>query len=297
LIAQLFDIAGILLDNETKKKKSKNTKNKENCERQMFKAARLEKIKTIVAEKKQVDVPSLSILLSVTEATIRSDLETLEQEGCLIRTRGGAIFKASSEKSYQDFQLFNSFKMSEEKEYIGKIAIQLINEGDSVFLGGGDTCAFIAKAMLKRKNIHAITNNVFVSNILAKHNSIDTILCGGYVSGNSMSTFGDKAIQSLDGLCINKAFFSVSGVDIVNGYTLSSIDESNLYSKVFDIAEESIIVADYNKFDSNSFVKWKSIDSAKKIISNQELSNNYKAFFFNNGIQVFTTYEIESMPL
>ena len=57
----------------------------------MFAAARLEKIRELITQTKSIEISVLVDLLSVSEATIRRDLEKLEQEGFLYRIHGGAV--------------------------------------------------------------------------------------------------------------------------------------------------------------------------------------------------------------
>ena len=62
----------------------------------MVKAIRLMKIKEILNERGVVDIPTLSALTGVSKVTIRSDLITLENEGFLYRTYGGATLQRTS---------------------------------------------------------------------------------------------------------------------------------------------------------------------------------------------------------
>lgn len=71
----------------------------------MLPIKRLEEIKRILTENKQADVPSLAQELNVTEATIRRDLEKLENEQFLTRTHGGAVLNEQETSEVSLFQL------------------------------------------------------------------------------------------------------------------------------------------------------------------------------------------------
>ena len=71
----------------------------------MLPIKRLEEIKRILTENKQADVPSLAQELNVTEATIRRDLEKLENEQFLTRTHGGAVLNEPKHSNISLFQL------------------------------------------------------------------------------------------------------------------------------------------------------------------------------------------------
>lgn len=76
------------------------------------------KIIDLLEEKGNIIVSELSSLLSVTEETIRRDLEGLEKEGLLKRTYGGAIpiNKISLELPFKARKI----EHKEEKKAIGK---------------------------------------------------------------------------------------------------------------------------------------------------------------------------------
>jgi DeoR family transcriptional regulator of aga operon len=81
----------------------------------------------------QVMVKELSKQFDVSEVTIRNDLEQLEKKNMLIRARGGAM-KIESGVGI-DFKLSEKDKQHvEEKSRIGKKALLLIKERDTIIL-------------------------------------------------------------------------------------------------------------------------------------------------------------------
>ena len=260
----------------------------------MFKAARLQKIKDIIQEQKQADVTALSSMLAVTEVTIRNDLDTLQKEGFIIKTHGGALLNEKFYKqngfSYEDV---HNISYNKHKEHIGLIAANMVNEKDAIYLGSGITCFNIAKALKNRKNINIVTNNVHVLNILSEQPSINIILTGGNFSHSIYALTGEMVQQSLKGIFIDKAFISVSGIHMQNGFTVSSLEELNVYRTIMNISRETIITADYTKFDVTSFVKLGPFSITNKVITNENIPSEYKSYFFEEGIQIFTSYDIK----
>jgi Transcriptional regulators of sugar metabolism len=260
----------------------------------MFKAARIERIKEIITEKKQVDVSTLSSLLSVTEVTIRNDLDKLEQEGFITKTHGGAMLnvknsKASDNKATDNI---NNVEVNKDKEYIGQIAACMVKERESIFLGSGVTCYYVAKALSKKKNINIVTNNLHVANILASNSMINVVLSGGNLINNTMALGGDIVSKSLEGIFVDKAFISVTGIHMSNGFTVPNLEELNVFKTIMNMTNELIVVADYTKFDRTSFVKLGPLNIAKKVITNENIPSEYKAYFFEDGIQIYTSYDI-----
>ena len=261
----------------------------------MFGAARLQRIREVIAEKKHIDVSTLSSMLSVTEVTIRKDLEKLESEGFIIKTHGGAILNGDHTNNISSaVDIHPAAQYDENKSTIGTIAAHLIKEGEYIFVGPGTTCYYVALALKDKKNINIVTNNISVVNALANNSSINVIVTGGNLQGNSMTLTGEVAINMLEGIFIDKAIISVTGVHIDNGYTISNMDDINIYRTIINISKELIIVADGTKFDKTSFIKLGNLDIAKKVVTNENVPREFKAYFFQKGIQIFTSYEIEN---
>jgi DeoR/GlpR family transcriptional regulator of sugar metabolism len=262
----------------------------------MFKAERLKRIKEIIFERKQVNVTTLSTLLDVTEVTIRSDLEILEEEGFIVRTHGGAVLNEeyTNQQAVNDALSGRNINYDKDKEYIGKIASSLIEENEWVFLGPGVTCYYIAKALLSRKNVNILSNNLFVVNILSSNPYINVISTGGVLTHSQSYMTGDLFAKSIENMYFSKAFFSVSGVDLSGGYTLSNSVEMETYREVVKRTKEPIFVIDHTKFNRLSFLRIGDLEIVKTVISNEKIPKEYKAYFFEHGIRIFTSYELDS---
>ena len=95
-------------------------------------AQRRERIQEYLAVHQIARTIDLMNLLETSEATVRRDLEWMESEGILERTHGGAIInqRLTAEPEY----LLRVQKNPEEKRNIGRLAGDLIEDGDIVFI-------------------------------------------------------------------------------------------------------------------------------------------------------------------
>ena len=91
-------------------------------------AQRRERIQAFLAKNKIVATSDLCNLLSVSEATVRRDLERLEEEGILERTHGGAVL--SQRIQLEPEYLQRAQRHPEEKRLIGMQAASQIEKGD-----------------------------------------------------------------------------------------------------------------------------------------------------------------------
>ena len=91
---------------------------------------------------KRVVVSELSQLYSVSEETIRRDLDKLEKEGLATKSYGGAVIN-------EDVGIDLPFNIRKNQNVQGKqkmaeIAASMVNDGDHIFLDASTTAVFVA---------------------------------------------------------------------------------------------------------------------------------------------------------
>jgi DeoR family fructose operon transcriptional repressor len=261
---------------------------------EMFAIERINKIKEKLLKEKRVDVFELSGLFNVTEATIRRDLDKLEQKGFLVKIYGGAVLDESStpRSLITDSEPDPDDKTIEEKRMIGKIASQMIENGDAVYLSPGKTCLEIARN-LKDKKVTVVTNDLWIGYSLRDSIGIKVMLTGGDLIQSTSTLVGGFALQTLNGIYINKAFIGVKGVNFDSGYTVQSYEEAMVIHEVKKISSEIIMVADYSKFNCTGFARLGDLTMAKKVITNKNIPSDYKKYFFEQAVKLYTTFEFE----
>lgn len=255
----------------------------------MFAIERQNKIKEILFREKRVDVYDLSQRFAVTEVTIRRDLDKLEKEGYLIKIYGGAVLKEDYSPGNEPYVEDETF---EEKKLIGKIASQMIENDEAIYLSPGMTCLEIAKN-IKDKKLTIVTNDISIGAALKDCAGIKAIITGGDLIPSTYTLVGEFALQTMKNIFINKAFISVKGIHFESGFTVNSHEEVRVLQEIKKISNEIIIVADYTKFNHTAFARLGDITMCRKIITNKEIPSEYKAFFFENNIKLYTTYEFE----
>lgn len=239
-----------------------------------------------IKEKGEVLINDLSKRFDVSDVTIRNDLEYLEKKNLVMRARGGAINVET--KVGVDPSIMDKGKLhSSEKIAIGKKAVQLINEGDTIILDSGTTTAEIAKNLDEFKNLTVITNAVNIINILTGKPNITLIVPGGALRQNSMSLVGPVAEKSLKNFFVDKAFISTDGFDTRHGIFTPNIEEASLNAIMIEIAREVILVVDSSKFNKRSLVLFCGVDKIKSVITDDAIPEDDKRRLEDSGVTVF----------
>jgi len=122
----------------------------------MLVVERHQKIIEQLEEKRIVRVSELSKKFSVTEETIRRDLEKLEKEGYLTRSHGGAVFNEmvkNQEIPFAEREITNISK----KKLIAQMSVRYVEESDTILLDASSTAWYMAK-ILPNMPLTVVTN-------------------------------------------------------------------------------------------------------------------------------------------
>jgi DeoR/GlpR family transcriptional regulator of sugar metabolism len=249
--------------------------------KRMLAIERKKKILDIIFEKKSVTVSKLSTLFSVTEETIRRDLKSLEDEGHLKRTHGGAFIDSGVLNDIN--VLVRETDIVENKRRMAAVCKDLISNGDSVFMDCSTTvlhlCDFIANMRLT-----VLTNSLKILNRLADCGGIRLISIGGEFCASSCGFVGRAAIQSLGAYYADKAFISCRSVDMAHGLTHSNERQADVYNLILDRAEKIYLMCDHTKLDRVSFIRIGDVSKTDALITDGGLSARWREYLTNEGV-------------
>ena len=160
----------------------------------MLAAERQARIVHLIAQQKTVTVAELCKRFSVSDMTVRRDLQRLENDGILVRTHGGAV--ASTLEQDAAFGVREQ-SFTEEKEAIARVAASLVHPGETVILDAGTTTARLARYLHGKAGLTVITTSLHVLRELGSDDQITLIATGGTVRQATLSFVGSWAEEML----------------------------------------------------------------------------------------------------
>ncbi len=261
----------------------------------MLKIERHQKIKEYMLDHKRVTVDGISRMLKVTPATVRTDFSELEQEGYLVRFHGGATMNVIDYKEDEINKALgiNAVEHDAQKMEVGMAASHLIQEKEWIFLGPGTTTYYIAKALAHRSSIHVLTNNLLVANALGPNPSCEIRLLGGNIHSEGLYTQPTDLHAELKGVYLNKAIFSVDGVDITSGYTLSDPNVLDLFRILCANCCEMFMAVDSTKYGRRAFMKLENLNFHHSVITNESTPEPFLEYYRTHGVKVYTKSAVE----
>ncbi|MDD3252445.1 MAG: DeoR/GlpR family DNA-binding transcription regulator [Lachnospiraceae bacterium] len=252
---------------------------------------RYQKILDLMQEDGSVRVSRLKQEMDVSSETIRRDLENMEAQGLIRRTRGGAFLNVDK-KSDQESSAYTPFgtrdqEKPENKEQIAEYALHFIQEGQSIALDSGTTAFALAKAIKKHfHSLTVVTNSWAIINELSDAEGITVIATGGVFNREEKAFISDMAGMIFSKLSINTFFLTTCGISVDKGITYQRMNEIIVQEKMMEASADTIIIADSSKLGVNSLVKMCDVDKISMIITDSEASAEQIEPFVKAGIRV-----------
>ena len=233
----------------------------------MLRKERLNNIIKELEERGRVNVLELKDKFDVSAMTIRRDLITLEDQGIIERTHGGALLSTDTRNRVEPPILERMNLMAEEKKRIAVRISSQIDSGETIFLGSGTTTLYIAREIIIRDDITVVTNSVPILYELSNNSHMNLITVGGFLRRSELSLIGAFAEPVLNNIHVNKVIIGMRGIHPIHGYTCEHPEELMTDRMIFKISDTIIIVADHTKIGQVATNKVGPIDSASQIVT------------------------------
>lgn len=229
---------------------------------------RRDKILERLREEGKVRVSDLSRELGASVVTIRTDLDSLEQDGYLERVQGGAIQKARVSADWLEMES----REDAEKRLIAQEAAKHLKDGSTLFINSGTTTRHLAVALKQHKSLNVVTNSLAVSMELGNIPSIHVILLGGEINSQYAFTYGEDAREQLKRYQADWAVLSIDGISDPAGVTTFHAEEAVVDRMMMERARKTMIVADYTKVGRAGFTCLHRLDSSLELVTDGKCS-------------------------
>lgn len=221
----------------------------------------------IIKDQKQIKIIELSSMLNVSRETIRNDLYEIEQnKGLIKKVYGGAVLdETTKESAYEKRKITNE----DSKKQIAKIAADLVEDGDTIYLDYGTTVLNVAELLVQKKDITVVTNTLPIINVLAEYEDINLFVPGGVIRRNEFSFASASAMRAIDDIYVDIGFFGCSGINKKSGITNIFEGEVDLSRKILQQSTNTIVLADHSKFGVTSYKQLAKFNEIDMIITDE----------------------------
>lgn len=199
-----------------------------------------------IVEQASLDVTTLADMFEVSQATVRRDLETLEQQRLVHRRHGGATTHAA----FHDLPL--SYKTAQdlpEKRRIAARALTLMDRARVIGVTGGTTLTEFARQLSGVEGLTVVTNAINIAVELSSQPRLRVFAAGGEVRASSQEAVGPSAESFVAGYNLDVAFLGVDGVDAMAGCTNYDPIGARVNALMREQAQVTAVLADATKIN------------------------------------------------
>jgi DeoR/GlpR family transcriptional regulator of sugar metabolism len=247
---------------------------------------RRQRILSELLEHKHVTIRGLASDMGLSEATVRRDLKAMADEAQLTLVHGGATLPRNGDYSIQAKRL----RQVEEKTIIGRLAADLVRDGDQVFLDSGTTCGAMAPDLRRRRGVTVVTNSLRLTGEL---DGLGVILLGGQYRADRMDAVGPITLSTLEQLRGFAAFIGADGLSMDFGPSAADIDSAHLHRLVIQHAREATLLADHTKFASPSLFRIVEWDRISRLVTDRMPDQAWRDFLDQRGIELICPQLLE----
>lgn len=217
-----------------------------------------------VVDHDSMKVPALAELFQVSEATIRRDLELLEQQQLVSRTRGGATRHAA----FNDLPFgYKTSQDTAEKQRIAEVGLRFLADARVIGLTGGTTIWQFAQQLAGRPGLTVVTNALNIASSLVEKGGIRVFAAGGEVRSSSQETVGPSAELFLADYNIDVSFVGVDGVDARAGCTNYDPEGARVNAAMSRRSRATVVLADATKIGRTALASVCSLERVDVLIT------------------------------
>lgn len=245
------------------------------------------KILKLLEDRDSISVKELAKEFKVSAPTLYKDLDNLEQENLIAKSYGG-IQLLKDDKYRHDF--FQQLKVEQEsKQEIAARAVQLISDGETIFLDASSTTYYLARELktTKLQNLTIITNSAFVPTELIMQEQFRIICIGGVLERAGAEFISSHPEQYLGNIHGNFFFFSVRAISpekgVLDYYHPNNIRIKSLF---MESADRGVLLVDSSKFSKPGTVNWVGYDKLKTVITDTNAPAEVISILQNAGVTV-----------
>lgn len=239
----------------------------------MIRYQRQDEILQILEKSRSISVRKLAETLFVSEATVRRDLNALEQMGLVNRTYGGVVLSKYANGVMPLF--IRKQENAGAKEKIAEQAAALIPEGATVILDASSTSQHMVRHLVGYNQLTVITNGSKIVEGFSE-SKVKVLCTGGRHLSENAAFVGYHAMEMLRNVHADYLFFSSQGLSEDGEITDHSEEETAIRRVMLERAEHRIFLCDGSKLGRKCLHRVCNIGEIEQVLCDQPLPETIK---------------------
>ncbi len=212
----------------------------------MLAAERRDEILARLGRDGRVVVAELVVGLSVSEDTIRRDLQELGEMGLLQRVHGGALPSPPALPFERRLEIGQ-----QEKRALAIAALPLVESARTLVLDGGTTAVELASRLPSSWEGTVVTNAPPVAAALAGHPGAGVVVVGGRLLKAEQVTVGPVAVDAFRAVHADVCVLGVCALDPLVGATAVDGEEAHVKRAMVGCSRKVVVLATRDKLHTS----------------------------------------------
>ena len=251
----------------------------------MIRAERHEMLVKLVDQREIMTVEEITAVTGASRATIRRDIDQLDREGLVKKTRGGAMTVRRTAVAEPSLRLRSSTN-TDEKIRMAQLALSIVGMRERILLDSGTTVLELARRLPKNSQLTVLTNDLFIATELAPRRDVDVVMLGGSLRSSYYYCVGYYGERMLKEIKVNRAFISADAVDLELGAMSFTAQELPIKKLMIQSADQIILMCDHSKFETQAFLQVATLEEIDIIITGKELREDIHNKLLDMGVDV-----------
>ncbi|MET0702169.1 MAG: DeoR/GlpR family DNA-binding transcription regulator [Mycobacterium sp.] len=208
-------------------------------------------------------IEDLAKTLNVSVMTVHRDLDQLEAQNVLRKSRGAATALPSSTVESND--AYRRAQQRSEKAELTAAALEFIQPGQTVMLDDSTTLLPLLDQLGTRAPLTVVSNSLSVTNALVDSEDIQLVLVGGEYHGWCNAFMGQMASDAIGALHADVLIMSTSAV-IGGACFHQQQDTVSIKRAMMSAASSTVLLVDHTKFERRAMFRLCGLDEFDHVI-------------------------------
>jgi DeoR family ulaG and ulaABCDEF operon transcriptional repressor len=258
----------------------------------MHAAEREQRILQLLQQRGFIAFQELESQLDASPATLRRDLDKLENAGRLVRVHGGArLAQAAPETSEHDVQQLrgvpfhqNLARNTDAKHAIGREAAKLCRPRESVIIDGGSTTLQMCPH-LEGLELQVLSNSLHIINALLAQPSTRIAIPAGTVFREQNIVLSPFDGDGMDSYRASRMFMGAAAVGR-HGVMQADLILSQAERRLLERADELVLMVDSSKFEAPAGHVVCALDDVDIVITDAAIRGDHVRLLKDQGVRV-----------
>jgi DeoR/GlpR family transcriptional regulator of sugar metabolism len=210
-----------------------------------------------------VTIEDLARTLNVSVMTVHRDLDQLEAQNVLRKSRGAATALPSSTVESND--AYRRSQQRAEKAELASAAMAFVQPGQTVMLDDSTTLLPLLDQLGTRAPLTVVSNSLSVTNALVDAEDVKLVLVGGEYHGWCNAFMGQMASDAISALYVDVLIMSTSAV-IDGACYHQQQDTVSIKRAMMSVANSKVLLVDHTKFARRAMFRLCRLDEFDHVV-------------------------------